>query len=467
MVEKLLDLATGKLLEKFGAGNHKPGSGSASAFQGLLAAQMLLTVIDLTDDDKRRENYWESIPKLRTIKNDIQRLYKELESLFQLDSEQFDKVIKLRELRDKESNPQKKRILLEEAREALKISTKTPLRIADLSLKLADFAMFVFDHGFKSARGDSGVALTSAVSAIASCLCIIELNLISMPFDGETEKMREDKSSIKSRYNKLLPLMNEKLAILEKESNENRLYERSIHEFQNGNLAESIRSNSELEEIVRRLQNMLWLQRGKIWKNQTFQSPLELLKPEIVLKKVIGYSFLQSNSLGFYEQDGDRFEIAGDIDKSKKLVRISGRFSLETQNFTAAHELGHSILHKQTVLHRDKPIDGPRTAPKSLEEFQADKFATYFLMPGKIVEETFFQLFEMQKFIINENSVTAIGAKSIQFLREKCQNLRGLGRLVASLELYAGKPFKSLSEIFGVSVETMAIRLEELQLIEF
>jgi len=462
-----MDIATGKLLEKFGAGNHKPGSGSASAMQGMLSAQMLRTVIDLTNDEKHRKNYLVYIPKLQIIKNKIEPIYNELERLFQTDSEQFDKVINLREQRDKKVNPHEKRILSEEAREALKISTKTPLRIAELCLKLADFAMFIFDHGFKSARGDSGVALNSAVSAIASCLCIIELNLVSLPFDQETEKMREVKRSIKSKYNQLLSLTSEKLAILEKESNENRLYERSIRKFQSGNLAESIRSNSEIEEIVRQLQNTLWLQRDKIWKNQNVQNPMELLKPEIVLKKVMGYTFLLSNNLGIYEQEGVRFEIAGLIDKSQKTVQISRRYPLDTQNFTTAHELGHAILHRQTVLHRDKPIDGSLTLPRSTEEFQADKFAAYFLMPGKIVEETFFQLFEIEKFKINENSATAIGAKSILFLREKCQNLRGLGRLVASLELYAGKPFKSLSEIFGVSVETMAIRLEELNLLEF
>jgi hypothetical protein len=37
MTEKLTEIATGKLLEKFGAGDHKPGSGSASALQGMLS----------------------------------------------------------------------------------------------------------------------------------------------------------------------------------------------------------------------------------------------------------------------------------------------------------------------------------------------------------------------------------------------------------------------------------------------
>ena len=85
---KLLDIATGRLLGKFGAGNHKPGSGSASALQGMLSAQMLLTVIDLTNDPKRRKNYAEYLPKLLKIKQEIEsRIYIRLEYLFQTDSE--------------------------------------------------------------------------------------------------------------------------------------------------------------------------------------------------------------------------------------------------------------------------------------------------------------------------------------------------------------------------------------------
>lgn len=41
----LIDYSAKELLEKFGAGNHKPGSGSAAAFQGLLSAQLIRTFI--------------------------------------------------------------------------------------------------------------------------------------------------------------------------------------------------------------------------------------------------------------------------------------------------------------------------------------------------------------------------------------------------------------------------------------
>ena len=170
---KLLDIATGKLLEKFGAGNHKPGSGSASAFQGMLSAQMLLTVINLTNDPKRRKNYAKYLPELLGIKQEIEsRIYIQLEYLFQTDSEHFDRVIKLREQRDEEPDFLKKSRISEKAQESLKPATQIPLEIAELCLELGDFAANVFDYGFKAARGDSGVALNSAISGVGSCLSI-------------------------------------------------------------------------------------------------------------------------------------------------------------------------------------------------------------------------------------------------------------------------------------------------------
>lgn len=72
----LLDLPTKELLKKFGSGNHKPGSGSAAALQGMLSAQLMRTVIDLTNDEKRRSKYAQSLPQLLQIYKDIEvRIY--------------------------------------------------------------------------------------------------------------------------------------------------------------------------------------------------------------------------------------------------------------------------------------------------------------------------------------------------------------------------------------------------------
>jgi formiminotetrahydrofolate cyclodeaminase len=355
MSEKLIDFVTRKLLEKFGAGNHKPGSGSASAFQGMISAQMLRTVIDLTTEAKRKHYYEKHLTALGKLKHEIEtRIYPSLEELFQKDSDQFDKVIQLRGQRDAEKNYILRRHFMEQERKALKLATEIPLQIADYCLELGDFAASVFDIGFQSARGDSGVALNTAISGVGSCLFIVELNLKSFLLDDWTEQARQHKRNVKTSFDKLRLVADEKLAILEKESEENIIFHDNITYFSNGNLADSIRSDSDIEEIVRRLQNTLWTFRTKIWKHDTPDNPLLVLKPEIVLKKIMDYHYDETDSLGMHMIDGDMFEIAGLIDKNKKLVQVSQKFALESRRFTAAHELGHAIFHKQVVLHRDK-----------------------------------------------------------------------------------------------------------------
>ena len=202
-----------------------------------------------------------------------------------------------------------------EAQEALKLATEIPLEIAAFCLELGNFAVYAFDNAYKSARGDSGFALNSATSAVTSCLSIIELNLISLPVDERTEKIRQRKAQVKTAYQKLSSTANEKLLVLERESMENKAYQQSLSEFRRGNLAESISSYSDIEELARRLQNTLWLQRKKIWKKQNVESPLQVLNPGLVLEKVMEYTFLHLDTLGVHEQDGDLYEIAGLIDK--------------------------------------------------------------------------------------------------------------------------------------------------------
>jgi formiminotetrahydrofolate cyclodeaminase len=106
MTAKLLDLPTAELLDKLDAGNHKPGSGSAAALQGILSARLLRTVISLTKDPKRAQNYAQQLPNLRKIEAAVEsRIIPNLERLFQEDSDQFDRAIRLRQDRENETDP--------------------------------------------------------------------------------------------------------------------------------------------------------------------------------------------------------------------------------------------------------------------------------------------------------------------------------------------------------------------------
>jgi len=466
MDTKLLNITTQELLEKFGAGNHKPGSGSAAAFQGMIAAKLLVTVISLTNEKKRRSYYSKALPRLLKMDKEIQdRIFPELARLFHVDSVQFDKTIKLRKERDYEDDLYKKNEFSKQALEELKIAVEIPLDIASLNIELAEIAEFVFDSGFQSARGDSHVALSGAISGLAGCLSIIQLNLLSFGSDEAIwmKQIISKTNDIKAVYQKIHLKANSKIDILEKEVTENVLLHSDVNELLNEVKLNPKLSNTEVESYASRFQRLIWKHRKTIWKKNTPKDYVDILKPAKVFKKALGYEFF--NEVEFKESN----EIAGLIDQPNKLVLISKDYPKSTQNFTAAHELGHAILHEQDVLHRDRPADGSSINRRNKVEFQADKFAAFFLMPSELVKRVFGELFGTNKFVLDDNSAFYLtkGKKSQNELRRDYKDLNGLAIKLASTDYYFDKPIPIISEIFNVSVGAMAIRLLELDLLEF
>ncbi|GAA3523422.1 hypothetical protein GCM10022393_42850 [Aquimarina addita] len=467
----LLKVTTGELLEKFGAGNHKPGSGSAAAFQGMLSAKLLVTVISLTNEEKRKERYKNVLPELlrmdEKIHNDI---FPQLKELFQEDAIQFGKTIQAREDRNNETNAFEKNRLGIKALSELKISIQIPLTIAKLCIELAVIADYVFDNAFKSARGDSQVALNGAVAGLAGCLSIIQLNLLSYGSDENKwiSEVSKETKDLKIRYNQLNELATSKLDVLEKEVKSNSKLYTAIDKLLHGIKSKNKLSDFDIEKLASDLQNILWLNRKTIWNKNIPDHPTKVLKPNIILKKALGYHYAVTEGIYLSENGSEDYEIAGLIDQKQRIVLVSNGFDKNTQNFTAAHELGHALLHKQTILHRDRPIDGSgKKLRRNTTEYQADRFATHFLMPSKLIKSVFRELFLTDKFTINEDNSFNLIQDSPNKLRADSKNLRGLAFKLASAESFSNQNFKSIYKLFGVSVTAMAIRLEELELLEF
>ena len=100
-------------------------------------------------------------------------------------------------------------------------------------------------------------------------------------------------------------------------------------------------------------------------------------------------------------------------------------------------------------------------------ELQADKFAAYFLMPQKLVKQYFADLFQTSTFIVAEESIFKFhGVGTVGEFKSKYRTKGQVARLLASSTFYAGRSFESLSEKFKVSESAMAIRIEELDLID-
>lgn len=220
----------------------------------------------------------------------------------------------------------------------------------------------------------------------------------------------------------------------------------------------------EIERIVRNLHAEMWLRRAEIFQSADEVDPLQILDPEIALRS-LGYTVVIRESLGQHLAGRDSFEVAGIVDNSNEKVEISRRFAPAIRNFTAAHELGHAVLHEGSGLHRDRGLDGASTGPRDPREAEADLFASYFLLPEKQVRAAFKTRFLAQEFRLTEATVFALGSGSLRHLQERCRSERDLARTLAAAQHYNGVYFKSLSERFGVSNQVMAIRLEELGLV--
>ena len=134
--------------------------------------------------------------------------------------------------------------------------------------------------------------------------------------------------------------------------------------------------------------------------------PIEAPIPVFDIIEFLGYD-LNFTTDGYYQDKN----ILGGLRIAEKMVDINENLSSQEgrMNFTAAHETGHIILHapyyitqmagqqmeinskdeSNILCRKDGGFDGNKKEP---EEWQADKFAAYLLLPTAMVKKTFFHL---------------------------------------------------------------------------
>lgn len=225
---------------------------------------------------------------------------------------------------------------------------------------------------------------------------------------------------------------------------------------------------SEIESEVRKLQISMWHARGKLLPDHHPEhvSPLKLFEPSLAAKH-LGLHFESYPTLGDFGGQNDRHTLAGFLNRDKKQMGVSQRFSMEVQRFTAAHELGHYKLHPDQMAFRDRPIGGLNThACRSSIEAEADYFAACFLMPRNLVIERFSQIFGTKHPIIINDALAwhLVGNNFSELLNAPIDSLVR-EKAIARCDHIGTDYFASLAEQFHVSVESMAIRIKELRLI--
>ena len=183
----LLELPANKLLDQFGGGNHVPGSGSAAALMGLLAAQLTLTVCKITSAKSEARPGELDYLALQMENRFIPRL----QEMFQEDADAFDVVITNRRMRDAATDKAERRRWGERSNQKLREATELVMDIGDLCLALADHATRVFNQGAKMVRGDSGAAISSAIAGASTAIFIANLNLQSFQAGAWARLMQE------------------------------------------------------------------------------------------------------------------------------------------------------------------------------------------------------------------------------------------------------------------------------------
>jgi len=170
----LLERPTKELLADFGAAKASPGSGSAAALMGLLAAKLLVTVCDKS---QTKEECRASHKVLAYIKQQIEAVEPKLVELFEKDAREFEEVVALRVARDRAKLPKERERCSKQSQELLETATDNAFHIIDICLKLIDHGIVVFRSGWHAVRGDSGAAISAAIAGVMSGIFIANLNL--------------------------------------------------------------------------------------------------------------------------------------------------------------------------------------------------------------------------------------------------------------------------------------------------
>ncbi|TRY29777.1 cyclodeaminase/cyclohydrolase family protein [Aliiglaciecola sp. M165] len=215
---RLLDRSVNNLLNDFGAGNSAPGSGSAAALMGILAGKLITTVCSLSIKKSEQEKlgidngsiksnqlkYIQFENQFRFIIEDIQNnIEPQLKLLFEEDSREFEKVVKLRKQRiqaENESNKELQSKYNKESLDKLQQVTDFVFQISEQCFKLIDHGNFIFDKAYTAVRGDSGAAISAAIAGVTSSIFIINLNLVSL---SRRNWSKEKKKACDDIYEKL------------------------------------------------------------------------------------------------------------------------------------------------------------------------------------------------------------------------------------------------------------------------
>lgn len=218
----------------------------------------------------------------------------------------------------------------------------------------------------------------------------------------------------------------------------------------------------DIELQVRELHAQLWHKRHEFYPLGCH--PLHLCEPSLAAE-LLDYQYAEEPIDDWPPQT--RMLTAGLVDPQSRRIIVSPFQDHFTMRFTGAHEIGHVKLHGVDTLLRERPIDGPRLDHQDHKEREADTFAALFLMPERQMFDAFERTFNTAPPIkVDETLAFYIGQGDPNEVLNNPRDPLSPMRKFACWSPVESE-YRSLHEQFRVSVTAMAIRLKELEYLEF
>lgn len=200
-------------------------------------------------------------------------------------------------------------------------------------------------------------------------------------------------------------------------------------------------------------------------------NPRDYLHPKYAAE-FLGYAFEERGDLDLELRSVDDAArkkvgvITGLLDRKERKIAVSERFSPAEKRFAGAHELGHLRLHPFVeTIHRDRLPKGSRT-PRSRTEVEADWFAATYLMPKKWIERDVEEKYGERPIRVGPGLLWWLSPDDPDRFELPSADELDVEKAIATCTNIGSGHFVSLADEYGVSVEAMARRLRELNLVE-
>lgn len=223
-------------------------------------------------------------------------------------------------------------------------------------------------------------------------------------------------------------------------------------------------NRQEINREARRLHYEIWYKR-KLLFPMGEPSSIAMCSPDVAAR-VLDIQYEYRDNLGQFRAGKALYEVAGILNRERGIISVSTHFSDAAIRFTGAHEIGHFLLHPGEVFHRDRPVSNVHAEKRPTREQEADYFAACFLASEKLIRQEFEPRFGRVPLCLNDTVAYHLSKERMQDLLRAPTGSLEFPAAVAGARSFAGKGFMSLADRFGVSIPAMAIRLQELGLVD-